>query len=423
MPPSIFRLRFVRLMPALILGLIGAGFAARAAQVTPAKRPLAATGAAVLPAAASRAATDQGIGAAAARLENAPAAQAAPAAARLKDLVTLEGVRDNQLLGYGLVVGLAGTGDRRQTVFSTQSLTNLLERMGISVPSTAIRVNNTAGVMVTGTLPPFARPGSRVDVTASSIGDASNLQGGLLLITSLKGVDGQTYAVAQGPVVTGGFAAGKGGTTQTVNHPTVGRVPNGAIIERAAPSPAPDSEIRLQLRQQDFTTSARITRAINSHFASGLVARAENAGLVSVRVPAGFPAGATEFIAEIETLAIIVDRGARVVVNERTGTIVMGKDVLIAPVAIMQGNLTVEIQTSFAVSQPAPFSSGTTEVVPQVGVAAKDEKTRNVVLRGGATVEDLVRALNAIGSTARDVIAILQSLRAAGALEAELEVI
>src|SRR6266851_5426272 len=170
---------------------------------------------------------------------------AGPPPTRLKDLVTLEGVLDNQLIGYGLVVGLAGTGDRRQTVFSTQSLTNLLERMGVSVPPTAIRVNNTAAVMVTATLPPFVRPGARIDVTSSSIGDASNLQGGLLLLTSLRGVDGQTYAVAQGAVVTGGFAAGKGATSQTVNHPTVGRVPNGAIIERAAPSPAPDSEIRL----------------------------------------------------------------------------------------------------------------------------------------------------------------------------------
>jgi flagellar P-ring protein precursor FlgI len=344
---------------------------------------------------------------------------------RLKDLVTLEGVRENQLIGYGLVVGLAGTGDRRQTVFSTQSLTNLLERMGISVSPTAIRVNNTAAVIVTATLPAFARPGAHIDVTTSSIGDASNLQGGLLLIASLKGVDGQTYAVAQGPVVTGGFVAGKGGNSQTVNHPTVGRVPNGAIVERASPSPAQDARIRLQLRQADFTTSARIARSVNARFANSTVpvARAENAGLVSVTLPPEFASHPTEFVAELETLAVPVDRRARVVVNERTGTIVMGKDVRIGPVAILQGNLTVEIQTSFAVSQPAPLAAGTTEVVPQVGVVAKQEKARNVVLKQGATVEELVRALNAIGATARDVIVILQNLRAAGALEAELEVI
>jgi flagellar P-ring protein precursor FlgI len=344
---------------------------------------------------------------------------------RLKDLITIEGVRDNQLIGYGLVVGLAGTGDRRQTIFSTQSLTNMLERMGVSVPAAAIRVNNTAAVMVTATLPPFARPGARIDVTGSSIGDAANLQGGLLLLTSLRGVDGQTYAVAQGPVVTGGFVAGKGGgASQTVNHPTVGRVPNGAIIERAAPAPPADLPIRLQLRQEDFTTSARIAQAVNARFkGSPPVARADNAGLVSVSLPAEFASRPTEFMAELETLDLLVDRRARVVVNERTGTIVMGKDVRIGPVAILQGNLTVEIQTTFAVSQPAPLSTGTTEVVPQTAVAVKQEKARNVVLKQGATVEELVRALNAIGATARDVIAILQNLRAAGALEADLEVL
>ncbi|HKW96635.1 MAG TPA: flagellar basal body P-ring protein FlgI [Bryobacteraceae bacterium] len=354
----------------------------------------------------------------------APGPGARPAT-RLKDLVTLEGVRDNQLIGYGLVVGLAGTGDRRQTVFSTQSLTNMLERMGVSVAASAIRVNNVAAVMVTATLPPFANPGSRIDATASSIGDASNLQGGLLLITALKGVDSQTYAVAQGPVVTGGFVAGKGSTSQTVNHPTVGRVPNGAIVERGSPSKTPGSQVRLELREQDFTTAARIAAAVNERFAGGTepVARAENAGMIAVSVPKPYASRATEFIAELENLSVPVDRPARVVVNERTGTIVMGKEVRIGPVAILQGNLTVEVQTTLAVSQPAPLSTGTTEVVPQVAVGVKEEKARNVVLKQGATVEELVRALNAIGATARDVIAILQNLRAAGALEAELEVI
>jgi flagellar P-ring protein precursor FlgI len=344
--------------------------------------------------------------------------------ARLKELVTIEGARENQLLGYGLVVGLAGTGDRRQTVFSAQSLTNLLERMGVSVPPSAIRVNNVAAVMVTANLPPYAQPGMRLDVTVAAVGDATNLQGGLLLLTSLRGADGQVYAVAQGPVVTGGFVAGGMGTQQTVNHPTTGRVPNGAIVERPAPTPAPSGKLRLQLRYADFTTAARIAAAINKKFGGDApVARAENSAVVAVQAPAPYASRLAEFLAEMENLTVEADRPAKVVINERTGTIVMGKEVRISPVAIMHGSLTVEIQTAFAVSQPAPLSGGTTQVVPQVGVGVKEDKARNVVLKQGATVEELVRALNAIGSTPRDIIAILQNLRAAGALEAELEVI
>ncbi|RPI09037.1 MAG: flagellar basal body P-ring protein FlgI, partial [Acidobacteriales bacterium] len=290
---------------------------------------------------------------------------------------------------------------------------------------TAIRVNNTAAVIVTGTLPPFAQPGTRIDATAAAIGDASNLQGGLLLLTSLMGPDGQTYAVVQGPVVTGGFVAGRGGNSQTLNHPTVGRVPSGAIVERTAPSVPPGSQLRLQLRRADFSTASRIAESVNRKFASAgkPLARAENSALVSVDVPEEYAARTTDFMAALESLTVESDRPARVVINERTGTIVMGKEVRISPVAVMHGNLTVEIQTSYAVSQPAPLSSGTTEVVPQVGVGIKEEKTRNLVLKEGATVEELVRALASIGSTPRDVIAILQSLVGAGALEAELEVI
>jgi len=346
------------------------------------------------------------------------------AAARLKDLVSIEGVRENQLIGYGLVVGLAGTGDKRQVLFSAQSLTNMLERMGVSVSPTALQVKNTAAVMVTATLPPFAQPGMRIDATAAAIGDSSNLQGGILVLTSLRGADGQVYAVAQGPVVTGGFATGRGGTSQTVNHPTVGRSPSGAIVERAAPSLTPHGVVRLQLRRADFTTSTRIVEAVNRKFSGGSpAARAENAGLVSVTIPPEYSSRPTEFVAEMENLTVESDRPARVIVNERTGTIVLGKDVRIAPVAIMHGNLNVEIQTTYTVSQPAPLSQGATEVAPQTSVAAKEEKARNVVLKQGATVEELVRALAAIGSTPRDVIAILQNLRSAGALEAELEVI
>jgi len=353
-------------------------------------------------------------------------AAGAEPAVRLKELASIEGVRENQLIGYGLVVGLAGTGDRRQTVFSTQSLTNILERMGVTVSPTAIRVNNTAAVMVTATLPAFAQTGTRVDVTAAAIGDASNLQGGLLLLTSLRGADGQVYAVAQGPVVTGGFVAGRGGNSQTVNHPTVGRVPNGAIVERPAPSVEPLHQVRFQLRRADFTTAARAAEAVNRKFARAgepPLARAQNPALVSVDVPPEYSGRVTDFVAELENLTVPAGRPNRVVVNERTGTIVMGKDVRIAPVAVMHGNLTVEIQTSYSVSQPAPLSSGSTEVVPQVGVGIKEEKARNLILKDSATVEELVRALSSIGSTPRDVIAILQSLAGAGALEAEVEVI
>jgi flagellar P-ring protein precursor FlgI len=345
-------------------------------------------------------------------------------AARLKDLVTIEGVRENQLIGYGVVVGLAGTGDTQQTVFSNQSLTNILERMGVAVSPTAIRVKNTAAVMVTAILPAFAQPGMKIDITAGAVGDALNLQGGLLVLTSLRGADGLVYAVAQGPIVTGGFAVKGGGSSQTVNHPTVGRGPNGAIIERAAPSIEPKSLVHLQLRQYDYTTSARIAEVINKRFAGPpALARTENAGLVAVIIPAEFSTRSTEFLAELENLSVEADLPARVVINERTGTIVLGKDVHIMPVAILHGRLSVEIQTTLAVSQPESLSQGTTQVVPQTTIATKEEKARNVVLKQGATVEELVRALAAIGSTPRDVIAILQALRAAGALEADIEVI
>jgi flagellar P-ring protein precursor FlgI len=352
-------------------------------------------------------------------------APAAPAwAARLKDLVTIEGVRDNQLLGYGLVVGLAGTGDRQQALFSAQSLANLLQRMGVSVPGAALRVANTAAVLVTATLPAFAQPGMHLDITAAAIGDARNLQGGILVLTSLRGADGQVYAVAQGPVVTGGFSSGRAGTTQTVNHPTVGRGPGGATVERGAPSVAPKGIVHLQVRQSDFTTTARIVEAVNQKFNAGIaLAHADNAGLVSVAVPGEYSARVTEFISQLENLTVEADRPARVVINERTGTIVLGKDVRVSPVAILHGNLSVEIQTVMQVSQPNPMAGGTTEVVPQTTVATKEEKARNVVLKQGATVEELVRALASIGSTPRDVIAILQNLRTAGALEAEIEVI
>jgi flagellar P-ring protein FlgI len=344
------------------------------------------------------------------------------ASTRLKEVAALEGVRDNQLIGYGLVVGLNGTGDKRQTVFSAQALANMLRRMGVTIDPAAILVRNMAAVMVTANLPPFAQPGTRIDITSAAIGDAINLQGGLLLLTPLKGADGQTYAVAQGAVVTGGFVAGRGGNSQTLNHPTVGRTPGGAIVERAPPSIAPASKLKLQLRQADFTTAARVAQALNEHFGPA-VAHAESPALVAVDLPPAYANRAVEFVAEMENLTVDADRRTKVVLNERTGTIVLGKDVRISPVAIMHGSLSVEIRTKLDVSQPEAFSTGKTTLAPQVSVDAKEEKPKNVVLDKGATVEELVRALQAIGSTARDIIAILQSLRSVGALDAEIEVI
>jgi flagellar P-ring protein precursor FlgI len=240
---------------------------------------------------------------------------AAPGGTRLKDLVSIEGVRDNQLVGYGLVVGLNGTGDKTQTVFSPQSLTNLLARMGIQVNPTAILVKNTAAVLVTADLPPFAQPGTRIDISVAAIGDSTNLRGGVLVLTTMKGPDGQVYAAAQGSVVTGGFVAGRGGTNQTVNHPTAGRIPNGAIVEKLAPSVEPGGRIKLQLRQADYTTAARISDAINKRFGSvgSEPARAENSALVAVDTPAVYKSNVVEFLGEIENLTVEADRPAKIV--------------------------------------------------------------------------------------------------------------
>jgi flagellar P-ring protein precursor FlgI len=350
----------------------------------------------------------------------------AAAATRLKDLASVEGVRDNQLIGYGLVVGLNRTGDTLLTVFSAQTLTNALQRMGVAVNPSAIQVRNTAAVMVTATLPPFAQPGAKIDVTVAAVGDATNLQGGLLVLTPLKGANGQVYAVAQGSVVTGGFVAGPRNNSQTVNHPTAGRVPSGAIVEQAPPTVEPQNNVHLQLHDADFTTASRVAVAINKAFVKdGNIADAKNSDVVDVTIPAAYRGRAVDFIARIEGIEVDTDLPARIVINEKTGTVTLGRDVRIAPVSILHGNLSVEIQTSYAVSQPAPFSgSGAqTVVVPQVNVGVQQDKARNVVLNEGASVDDLVRALVKIGSTPRDVIAILQNLKAAGALNAEIEVL
>jgi flagellar P-ring protein precursor FlgI len=341
--------------------------------------------------------------------------------ARLKELISIEGVRENQLIGYGVVAGLAGTGDRVQTVFSAQSLTNMLARMGLTVNPAAIQVKNIAAVMITAKLPAFAQPGAHIDVTVSAIGDAPSLQGGVLLMTELKGPDGQVYAVAQGPMVIGGFVAGGQGNSKSVNHPTVGRMPNGAIVERAAPAVTFGKQVHLQLQDADFATASRIASAINERFEGS--AHADNSGTITVNLPEKWQAQPTEFIAEVEALTIEPDIKGRIVVNERTGTIIMGKRVHIAPVAIIQGSLTVEIQTTQQVSQPNALSQGRTKTTPQVNLGVSQDSPKDVMLKDGATVEELVQALNSIGSSPRDIISILQNLKTDGALQAELDVI
>ena len=350
-----------------------------------------------------------------------------PPQVRLKDIANIEGVRDNQLVGYGVVVGLARTGDTQQTIFSAQTLTNLLQRMGVTVSPLLMQVRNTAAVMVTGVLPPFAQPGTKIDVSVAAIGDATRLQGGLLVLTPLRAANGDVYAVAQGAVITGGFGAGRAGNSTVVNHPTAGRIADGAIVERTAPSVEPTKEVNLQLRQPDFTTAAHVANALNKSFGTkgSSPAVAANASLIRVKVPSEFDGRTVEFIAALEAITVDVDRPARIAINEKTGTIVFGSEVRIAPVSILHGNLTVEVKTTFEVSQPAPLSGkgATTAVVPQVNLNAKEEPAKNIVLGQGASVDDLVRSLTAIGATPRDIIAILQNLKAAGAIDAEIQIL
>lgn len=348
---------------------------------------------------------------------------AEPVAIRIRDLATVEGVRENPLIGYGMVVGLNGTGDRRQTVFTTQTLASILQRMGAQIPASSVRVNNVAAVFVTASLPPFARPGTQVDITVSSIGDAKSIDGGLLLLTPLYGADGQVYAAAQGPVAVGGYSAGGTGNTKQVNHPTVGRIPAGGRIERALTFSFDHlSALNLLLREPDFSTAAEISSAINREFGRE-IATARDGGRIEVSATAAGPVNLTTVMARIENLTVPVHRRARVVVNERTGTVVMGKDVRLGAVSILHGGFSVQVTTEYQVSQPQPLSQGKTEVVGQQEVQAKDMNARRVEIGEGASVEDLVNGLQNIGATARDVISILQAIKAAGALDAELEVI
>ncbi len=342
----------------------------------------------------------------------------------IKDVTTIEGVRDNLLMGYGVVVGLNRTGDSQQTVFSTQTLANLLQRMGVQVPATTLRVNNMAAVFVTATLPPFARPGMRIDVTVSSAGDAKSLAGGLLLLTPLKAADGNIYAEAQGPLSLGGYSAGSNGNIKVVNHLTVGRVPEGAIVERdTAVSLASMSTISLLLRNPDFDAAGNIAAAINKEMGKD-VARVVDSRRVDIAGITAGPGAVPEIMARVGNLSVSVHPPAKVVVNERTGTIVMGGNVTLGACSILHGNLAIEITTHLEVSQPAPLSpNGQTVVAPQTQVQASETPAQLIHLQEGATVEELVRGLQTIGATARDVASILQAIKAAGALDADLEVL
>jgi len=346
-----------------------------------------------------------------------------PIEVKIRDLTTVEGVRENPLIGYGMVVGLTGTGDRQQTVFTTQTLANILQRLGAQIPATTVRVNNVAAVFVTASLPAFARPGTQVDVTVSSIGDAKSLEGGLLLLTPLYGADGQVYAAAQGPVAVGGYAAGGAGATKQMNHPTIGRVPSGGRVERSLGLDFSRlALLSLLLREPDFSTAGEISDAINREFGHA-VAIARDGGRVEVDPGATGVTNMTALLGRIENLTVSVHRRARVVVNERTGTIVMGKDVRLGAVSILHGGFSVQISTEYSVSQPAPLSGGKTEVTAQTEVQAKDSPAKRLEIGEGANIDQLVSGLQTMGATARDVISILQAIKSAGALDADLDVI
>jgi flagellar P-ring protein precursor FlgI len=346
-----------------------------------------------------------------------------PVAIKIRDLTSVEGVRENPLVGYGMVVGLTRTGDSQQTVFTTQTLANIMQRMGAQIPPLTARVANVAAVFVTANLPAFARPGTQIDVTVSSIGDAKSLEGGLLLLTPLYGADGQVYAAAQGPLAVGGYAVGGAGASKQMNHPTMGRVPGGGRVERSLVFDFNRlSPVSLVLREPDFSTAGEISEAINKEFGHA-VASARDGGRVEVDPSATGVTNLTEMLARIENLAVRVRRRARVVVNERTGTIVMGKDVRLGAVSILHGGFSVQILTEYSTSQPAPLSAGKTEVTGQTDVQAKDSPAKRLEIGEGASIDELVTGLHNMGATARDVISIVQAIKAAGALDADLEVI
>jgi flagellar P-ring protein precursor FlgI len=353
--------------------------------------------------------------------------QAVTHLARIKDVATIEGIRDNQLVGYGLVVGLRGTGDSSQTVFPAQTLVSALERMGVTVPQTGsnsasnMQVKNMAAAFVVATLPPFSRPGYRIDITVSSAGDARSLEGGILLMTPLYGPDGQIYAQAQGALVLGGYMATGGGNSRQMNHPTTGRIPGGALVERAVAFDLQRMKTAsVLLNDADFHSAERMAAAIDAALGTKR-ARVMDSRRVEVRMNAEEDVAA--LLDTIEGTEVEVYPRARVVVNERTGTVVIGGAVHLQPVSILHGGLSVNVASTVAVSQPSPFSAGTTQVIDQTMVQAQDKPVNRIDLKAGATVEDLVQELQRTGAGARDVISILQAMKEAGALEAEVEVL
>jgi flagellar P-ring protein precursor FlgI len=350
-----------------------------------------------------------------------------PQKARIKDVATIEGIRDNQLVGYGLVVGLRGTGDSSQTVFPAQTLISALQRMGITVPQTGsnsasnMQVKNMAAVFVVATLPPFSRPGYKMDVTVSSAGDARSLEGGILLMTPLYGPDGQIYAQAQGSLVLGGYLAAAGGNARQMNHPTTARIPGGALVERPVVFDLRDMpSLNVILNNADFHTAERMASAIDAALGEP---RAHAVDSRRVEVTSIANEDRVALLDRIESVEIEIAPRARVVVNERTGTVVIGGTVVLQPVSILHGGLTVNVISEVKVSQPNAMATGTTQVVRQTTMQAEDKPVNRIDLKEGATVEDLVRELQRTGAGARDVISILQAMKEAGALEAELEVL
>ncbi|MEC4591347.1 flagellar basal body P-ring protein FlgI [Nitrospirillum amazonense] len=352
------------------------------------------------------------------------AAQPAGAQSRLKDIVDVEGVRDNVLVGYGLVVGLNGTGDTiNNAPFTQQSLYGMLERLGVNIRGTTLTTKNVAAVMVTATLPPFAAQGTRIDVQVGTLGDAKSLQGGILVGTPLLAPDGDVYAVAQGPVAISGFTAQGAAASVTRGVPTAGRIAAGALVERTVDFRMSDMQaLHLALHNPDFTTAKRIADAINAAIGIG-TAMAMDPSNVTVNVPAGRKADLVGFMRDIEQLKVAPDNPATVVIDEASGVIVMGENVRINTVAIAQGNLTIKITETPQVSQPGPLSGGTTTTVPRTNIQVDDGQGKKLaILPSGVSLQDLVQSLNALGVSPRDMISILQSIKAAGALQAELKV-
>jgi flagellar P-ring protein precursor FlgI len=342
-------------------------------------------------------------------------------AERIKDLASIRGVRSNQLIGYGIVIGLNGTGDSDKTTFTTQSIVAMLARNNVRVNAQGLKLRNVAAVMVTSELPPFSRVGNRIDVTVSSIGDAQSLVGGTLVATPLKGHNGQIFAVGQGPLAVGGFSIGDGAVGEVKNHPTVARISSGALVEREVPmSLSGKTTVQLQLNESDFTTAARLAKVIDMQL-GGDYARALDSGTVEVDLPPNYRTKQVEFLALVERLEVTPDSAAKVVVNERTGTIIMGQDVRIAPVAVAHGNISVSIKTENEVIPAAPLTNGEAATQTNTTIEVTEEK-KNLIAVQGANLADVVEGLNRLGIMPRDLITILQAIKKAGALRASIEV-